>query len=112
MTLVFPRISSIFSGIILGYSVCAAEDMARTCLGLRAFICGACLLLLPQTLFAATVTLQWDRNTEPDLRGYLVKWGTSSHVYTQSVDVGNNTTYTVTLTTPGSKTVLFHGSGL
>ncbi len=81
--------------------------MARTCLGLRAFICGACLLLLPQTLFAATVTLQWDRNTEPDLRGYLVKWGTSSHVYTQSVDVGNNTTYTVTLTTPGSKTYFF-----
>jgi hypothetical protein len=81
--------------------------MARICLGLRAFICGACLLLLSQSVYAATVTLQWDPNTESDLRGYLLKWGTSSGAYTQSVDVGNKTTYTVTLTTPGSKTYYF-----
>jgi hypothetical protein len=81
--------------------------MARISLGLRALICGACLLLLPQAVNAATVTLQWDPNTESDLRGYLLKWGTSSGVYTQSVDVGKQTTYTVTLTTPGSKTYYF-----
>jgi Fibronectin type III domain len=97
----------IFNGIITGYPVCAAEVMARLHLGLRALICGACLFVLPQTLYAATVTLQWDPNTEADLRGYVLKWGTSSGVYTQSVNVGKATTYTVTLTVPGSKKYYF-----
>jgi Fibronectin type III domain len=81
--------------------------MGRLSVGLRALVCALCLLLLPQAVQAATVTLQWDPNTEPDLLGYVLKWGTSSGAYTQSVDVGNQTTYTLTLTAPGSTTYFF-----
>jgi hypothetical protein len=45
---------------------------------------------------AATVTLTWDDNTEPDLAGYKIFYGTSSGNYSQSVDVGNVIQYTVT----------------
>jgi len=45
--------------------------------------------------FAASVTLQWDANTESDLSGYRVYYGTSSSVYSQSIDVGNVTQATV-----------------
>ncbi|UCH21386.1 MAG: fibronectin type III domain-containing protein [Deltaproteobacteria bacterium] len=44
---------------------------------------------------AADVTLAWDPNSEPDLDGYVVYWGTASRYYTFSADVGNNTTYTI-----------------
>jgi hypothetical protein len=81
--------------------------MGRLAFDLRAFLYTVCLLLVPQAVQAASVTLQWDPNTEPDLRGYVLQWGTSSGVYTQRVDVGNQTTYTLTLTTPGSTTYFF-----
>ncbi len=44
---------------------------------------------------AATFTLQWDPNTEPDLAGYKLHYGTSSGTYTTHIDVGNVTTYDV-----------------
>jgi hypothetical protein len=44
---------------------------------------------------AQSVTLAWDRNTESDVTGYRVFYGTQSQVYAKSVDVGNTTTYTV-----------------
>ena len=63
------------------------------------------ILLLPCTVYlvpctavaeAATVTLEWDPNTEPELAGYKIYWGTSSGNYTSSKDVGNTTTCTIT----------------
>jgi hypothetical protein len=42
---------------------------------------------------AGSVTLVWDRNTESDLAGYLVSYGTQSGVYTTTVDVGNQVTW-------------------
>jgi fibronectin type III domain protein len=81
--------------------------MARRCFGLRAFVCAVCLVVLPRAVEAATVTLQWDPNTESDLRGYVLQWGTATRVYTQTVDVGNTTTHTLTLNTPGSQTYFF-----
>jgi PA14 domain/K319L-like, PKD domain len=42
---------------------------------------------------AGTVTLAWDPNTEPDIAGYLLSYGTASGQYTTTLDVGNVTTY-------------------
>ncbi|MBI5967810.1 MAG: fibronectin type III domain-containing protein [Deltaproteobacteria bacterium] len=45
-----------------------------------------------------TINLAWDSNTEPDLAGYKVHYGTALGVYEKSIDVGmatqsNGTTY-------------------
>lgn len=48
------------------------------------------------------LTLTWDPNTEPDLAGYILYWGFSSSDYVFSVDVGNQTSYTVTDLAPGA----------
>jgi hypothetical protein len=42
-----------------------------------------------------SVTLAWDANTEPDIAGYILYWGTASRVYDRSLDVGNVTQHTV-----------------
>jgi hypothetical protein len=49
--------------------------------------------LLVQPAEAATVTLVWDPNTESNLAGYLLSYGTASGQYTTTIDVGNVTTY-------------------
>jgi len=45
---------------------------------------------------AADATLQWDPNTEPDLAGYKLYYGFQTGNYEYTIDVGNETTYTVT----------------
>ena len=45
---------------------------------------------------AAQVTLAWDASTQPEVTGYKIYWGTSSGNYSNSVNAGNVTTYTVT----------------
>ena len=42
-----------------------------------------------------TVTVAWDPNTEPDLAGYYLWLGVASGVYTQMLDVQNQTTMTL-----------------
>ncbi|MGC1954051.1 MAG: PKD domain-containing protein, partial [Gammaproteobacteria bacterium] len=54
------------------------------------------LFVFAAKAFPAEVTLAWDANSEPNLGGYALHWGQSSGNYTQSRDVGNVTTYTVT----------------
>ena len=53
-------------------------------------------LLLSVWARAEQVTLAWDANTEPDLAGYKVHYGTASGSYTTIVDVHNVITATVT----------------
>lgn len=49
------------------------------------------------------ITLAWDPNTEPDLAGYRLYYGTAPSVYGSSVDVGLVVTYDVDwLTAPGT----------
>lgn len=55
----------------------------------------AFLLCFISQAWAAEVQLAWNPNTEPDLAGYRIHYGTASGVYTVHVDVGNVTTYTV-----------------
>ena len=54
------------------------------------------LLLSPMVVHGATVTLAWDANTEADMAGYKIHYGTISHNYSHSIDVGNVTQYTLT----------------
>jgi len=46
--------------------------------------------------YTAQVTLAWDPNTEQDIAGYRIYYGTASRVYNWFVDAGNVSTYTVT----------------
>jgi fibronectin type 3 domain-containing protein len=50
---------------------------------------------------AGQVTLAWDANTEPDLAGYKIHYGTASGNYSVHLDVLNVTSYTVTGLTDG-----------
>lgn len=45
---------------------------------------------------AGTISIAWDPVSDPDLAGYRVFWGASPNNYTQSVDVGNVTSHTLT----------------
>ena len=38
-------------------------------------------------LMAGTITLAWDANTEPDLAGYKIHYGSQPGIYTTTVDV-------------------------
>jgi hypothetical protein len=47
---------------------------------------------------AATITLAWDPNTSGNVSGYVVYWGAQSGQNTQSLNVGNVTSTTVSTT--------------
>ena len=49
-----------------------------------------------------SVTLAWDQCSDPNVAGYKIYFGTSSHDYTQSVDVGNATNATITVGSAGT----------
>ena len=53
------------------------------------------LALFPAHLSASSLTLAWDPNTEPDLAGYKVYYGTGSGDYDVVIDVGDVIQYTV-----------------
>src|ERR1700736_2128701 len=44
---------------------------------------------------AQSIALAWDANTAPDIVGYRLYTGTASGVYTQQIEVGNNTSTSV-----------------
>ncbi len=45
---------------------------------------------LSSVAVAGGVSLAWDANAEPDIAGYRVHYGTTSGVYTETIDVGNH----------------------
>jgi hypothetical protein len=53
------------------------------------------LCLVPHNVYAASVTLAWDANSESDLGGYKIHYGTASKNYQYSVDVGKSTGCTI-----------------
>ncbi|MRS02929.1 hypothetical protein EG832_06855 [bacterium] len=53
--------------------------------------------------FAGQAHLSWDASSSPGVAGYKLLYGTSSRNYTQSLDVGNTTSYTVTGLDEGMK---------
>jgi chitodextrinase len=62
-------------------------------------------LYFSTTAFAGDATLTWDANTESDLAGYRVYFGTASRTYGPSINVGKTTSYT--LTGLGNQTYFF-----
>ena len=64
------------------------------------FLCFTLLFLLlfalTRDVAAANVTLAWDSNPEPNLAGYKIHYGSQSRSYTSSIDVGKQTSYTLT----------------
>ena len=65
------------------------------------FACVAFLFMgMASTLQAATVTATWNPNPESNIAGYKLSYGTQSGVYTTVVDVGNVTSWPVTLAGP------------
>ena len=59
------------------------------------FLIYCCGLLSLNNVYAAQVTLEWDPNTESDLAGYRVYYGTASRSYSNSTDVGNKTIHRI-----------------
>jgi hypothetical protein len=75
--------------------------MNKQWLVLLAAICA--MLLFPIAASAADVTLIWDANTETDLAGYKLYYGTASRAYAESVDVGNVTQHMLNDMAEGQK---------
>ncbi len=50
---------------------------------------------------AATVTLAWDRSSDPSVTGYTLYWGNQSGMYPASLNVGNVTQAQVSGLTSG-----------
>jgi hypothetical protein len=53
------------------------------------------VLFYSNLVSAAQVTLAWDPNTEPDLAGYMIYYGFATQSYDYVVDVGDQTTFTL-----------------
>ncbi len=62
---------------------------------------GALTLACPGSARSAAATFAWDANSETDLAGYKVYYGTSSRSYTANVNVGNWTSCTISGLTEG-----------
>lgn len=60
-------------------------------------LCLAVFFILPMKSPASPgqLTLTWDSNTEPDIAGYRLYFGTNSHSYDTHTDVGLQTAYTI-----------------
>ncbi|MFY9268167.1 MAG: fibronectin type III domain-containing protein [Candidatus Manganitrophaceae bacterium] len=54
------------------------------------------LSIFKNVAFSADATLIWNPNSESDLAGYKVYYGTSSRNYGAPINVGNKTTHTIT----------------
>jgi hypothetical protein len=51
--------------------------------------------------FTSVHTISWNANTESDLAGYKVYVGRASRIYDSEINVGNVTSYDLTITESG-----------
>jgi hypothetical protein len=72
-----------------------ASRSTRSCAPLRFVIILGLSVLGPMPCPAGQLTLAWDGNTQSGVAGYMLYYGQSSGSYTAKIDVGHNTTYTV-----------------
>jgi len=78
-----------------------ARGLPRACARV-ALIIAAFLLLVPALAHAASVILEWDRNSDGLTAGYYVYYGTQSGNYSGTVDVGGSTSAMVNLNDPSA----------
>jgi hypothetical protein len=62
---------------------------------LRAVSLLVVLMMIATRSFAGGLLVTWDPNSESDLAGYRIYYGVEQSVYTQMIDVGNVTSYTI-----------------
>ena len=77
----------------------------RSSLSWAGLLCGLIWILaalVPNAGAAVSVDLEWDPNSEADVAGYKLYYGTASGTYTETVDVGNTTTATAANLIPGT----------
>jgi hypothetical protein len=74
---------------------------------LFALVCTVLFLGVAHVAQAQSVTIQWDANPEPEVTGYAVSYGTRSGLYDKRIDVGNTTSYTLTLSPAVATTYFF-----
>jgi len=65
------------------------------------------LTVLPKEAQAANVQITWNANSDTDLAGYKVYYGTASKTYGAPIDVKNVTSYTLALTPATAATYYF-----
>jgi Concanavalin A-like lectin/glucanases superfamily/Fibronectin type III domain len=63
---------------------------------------GFILLLCCNNVFAGNINLAWDPSPSTGVGGYKLYYGSSSKTYSQNIDVGNKTSYTMTGLTDGA----------
>jgi hypothetical protein len=85
-------------GAMMKTIVSGAKKLPRNLLFFSALLLA---LLISVWARAEQVTLAWDANTESDLAGYKLHYGTASNSYSVHIDVNNVTTYTVAGLTAG-----------
>ena len=73
--------------------------MKRNCMFFIPFV--IFILGFSQLVFSAQIKLAWDANTESDLAGYRVYYGTSSKSYGNPIDAGNENIFALTGLTQG-----------
>ncbi len=85
----------------------------RSCISLSTVFLVFSIVFLIQipNAFPAQLTVGWDENTETNIAGYKLYYGTSSGNYTNTVDAGLQTEYTLTNLQEGV-TYFFCGHGL
>src|SRR4051812_45887795 len=72
------------------------RDALPGCRGTRTALSVLLSILASSHLFAsASVSLGWDPETDPSITGYRLYCGTNSGVYSQTIEVGNATTASV-----------------
>jgi hypothetical protein len=80
----------------MGICRCVGLELRRfEQLVLIMLIVGGSIGLQQKVAHSAEIALTWEANTEPNLTGYRVYYGTASETYYYSVDIGNVTSCSV-----------------
>ncbi len=89
-----PPKEFLFGGFLFGKGGPIVSDAKKVGLIFIVFIFS--FLFFSTAVFAGDATLTWSANTESDLAGYRVYFGTASRAYGPSINVGKTTSHTLT----------------
>jgi len=91
---------TVLEGAMMKTNGCGSKKLSRNLVFFSVLLVA---LLISVWARAEQVTLAWDANTESDLAGYRVHYGTASGSYTTSVDVHKVTTSSIGTLTAGQR---------